>query len=61
MIEQTESMVTIDVNTGSFVGARDQESTILETNLEAAVAIATQLRLRNLGGIIVIDFIRYAL
>lgn len=57
VIEQTESMVTIDVNTGSFVGARDQESTILETNLEAAVAIATQLRLRNLGGIIVIDFI----
>ena len=57
VIEQTESMVTVDVNTGSFVGARDQESTILETNLEAAVAIATQLRLRNLGGIIVIDFI----
>jgi len=57
VIEQTESMVTIDVNTGSFIGARDQDSTILETNLEAAAAIALQLRLRNLGGIIVIDFI----
>lgn len=57
VIEQTESMVTIDVNTGSFIGVRDQDSTILETNLEAAAAIALQLRLRNLGGIIVIDFI----
>jgi ribonuclease G len=57
VIEQTESMVTIDVNTGSFIGARDQDSTILETNLEAAAAIALHLRLRNLGGIIVIDFI----
>jgi ribonuclease G len=57
VIEQTESMVTIDVNTGSFVGRSDQSATILATNLEAAVAIARQLKLRNLGGIIVIDFI----
>lgn len=57
VIEQTESMVTIDVNTGSFVGGKNQATTILETNLEAADEIARQLRLRNLGGIIVIDFI----
>ena len=57
VIEQTESMVTIDVNTGSFVGRSDQSETILATNLEAADAIARQLKLRNLGGIIVIDFI----
>lgn len=57
VIEQTESMVTIDVNTGSFLGARDQAATILETNLEAAAEVARQLRVRNLGGIIVIDFI----
>jgi ribonuclease G len=57
MIDQTEAMTTIDVNTGDFVGHRTLEDTIFRTNLEAAVAIARQLRLRNLGGIIIIDFI----
>lgn len=57
MIDQTESMTTIDVNTGSYVGARTFDDTIYKTNLEAAQAIARQLRLRNLGGIILIDFI----
>jgi ribonuclease G len=57
IIDQTESMTTIDVNTGAFVGHRNLEETIFRTNLEAAVAIARQLRLRNLGGIIIIDFI----
>ena len=57
IIEQTEAMTTIDVNTGAFVGHRNLEETIFRTNLEAAVAIARQLRLRNLGGIIIIDFI----
>ncbi len=57
VIDQTEAMTTIDVNTGAFVGHRNLEETILKTNLEAAVAIARQLRLRNLGGIIIIDFI----
>lgn len=57
IIEQTEAMVTIDVNTGGFVGSRNPEETIFKTNLEAAQAIARQLRLRNLGGIIVLDFI----
>ena len=57
MIDQTEAMTTIDVNTGAFVGHRNLEDTIFRTNLEAAVAIARQLRLRNLGGIIIIDFI----
>ncbi len=57
MIDQTESMTTIDVNTGSFVGARTFDDTIYKTNLEAAQTIARQLRLRNLGGIIIIDFI----
>jgi ribonuclease G len=57
VIDQTESMTTIDVNTGGFVGHRNLEDTIYRTNLEAAVAIARQLRLRNLGGIIIIDFI----
>jgi ribonuclease G len=57
IIDQTESMTTIDVNTGAFVGTRNLEETIFKTNLEAAVAIARQLRLRNLGGIIIIDFI----
>lgn len=57
IIEQTEAMTTIDVNTGAFLGNRNQEETIYKTNLEAAVAIARQLRLRNLGGIIIIDFI----
>ncbi len=57
IIDQTEAMTTIDVNTGAFVGHRNLEETIFRTNLEAAVTIARQLRLRNLGGIIIIDFI----
>jgi len=57
VIEQTEAMTTIDVNTGAFVGSHHLEETILKTNLEAAQAIAHQLRLRNLGGIIILDFI----
>jgi len=57
IIEQTEAMVTVDVNTGAFVGSRNLEETIFKTNLEAATTIARQLRLRNLGGIIIIDFI----
>jgi ribonuclease G len=57
IIDQTEAMTTIDVNTGAYVGHRNLEETIFKTNLEAAVAIARQLRLRNLGGIIIIDFI----
>ncbi len=57
VIDQTEAMTTIDVNTGGYVGHRNLEETIYKTNLEAAQAIARQLRLRNLGGIIIIDFI----
>ncbi|CAN5291105.1 ribonuclease G [soil metagenome] len=57
IIDQTEAMTTIDVNTGGYVGRRNFEDTLFKTNLEAAVAIARQLRLRNLGGIIIIDFI----
>lgn len=57
VIDQTEAMTTIDVNTGAFVGHRNLEETIFKTNLEAAQAIARQLRVRNLGGIIIIDFI----
>jgi len=57
IIDQTEAMTTIDVNTGAFVGARNFDDTIFKTNLEAAQTIARQLRLRNLGGIIIIDFI----
>lgn len=57
VIDQTEAMTTIDVNTGGFVGHRNLEETIFKTNLEAAAAIVRQLRLRNLGGIIIIDFI----
>ena len=57
VIDQTEAMTTIDVNTGGFVGRRNLEETIYKTNLEAAHAIYRQLRLRNLGGIIIIDFI----
>ncbi|MGC9457411.1 MAG: ribonuclease E/G, partial [Halothiobacillaceae bacterium] len=57
IIDQTEAMTTVDVNTGAFVGHRTLEETIFKTNLEAAQAIARQLRLRNLGGIIIIDFI----
>ena len=57
IIDQTEAMTTIDVNTGAFVGRRDFSDTIYKTNLEASQAIARQLRLRNLGGIIIVDFI----
>jgi len=57
VIEQTEAMTTIDVNTGGYVGRSNLEDTIFRTNLEAAAAIARQLRLRNLGGIIILDFI----
>jgi ribonuclease G len=57
LIEQTEAMTTIDVNTGAFVGRSNQEETIYKTNLEAVGTLARQLRVRNLGGIIIIDFI----
>lgn len=57
IVDQTEAMTTVDVNTGGFVGARSFDDTIFRTNLEAGAAIARQLRLRNLGGIIIIDFI----
>jgi ribonuclease G len=57
IIDQTEALTTIDVNTGGFVGGRSFDDTIFKTNLEAAHVIARQLRLRNLGGIIVVDFI----
>jgi ribonuclease G len=57
VIEQTEAMTTIDVNTGAFVGAKNLEDTVFRANLEAAAVIPRQLRLRNLGGIIVVDFI----
>jgi ribonuclease G len=57
IIDQTEALTTVDVNTGGYVGARNFDETIFKTNLEAAQAIARQLRLRNLGGIIIVDFI----
>jgi len=57
IIDQTEAMTTVDVNTGAFVGHRNLEETIFKTNLEATQSIARQIRLRNLGGIIIIDFI----
>lgn len=57
IIDQTEAMTTVDVNTGAFTGHRNLGETILKTNLEAAQTIARQLRLRNLGGIIIVDFI----
>ena len=57
IVDQTEALTTVDVNTGGFVGARNFDDTIFKTNLEAAGAIARQLRLRNLGGIIIADFI----
>ncbi|EGF31035.1 Ribonuclease E [Oxalobacteraceae bacterium IMCC9480] len=57
IVDQTEAMTTIDVNTGSYVNGRNFDDTIFKTNLEAAHAIARQLRLRNLGGIIILDFI----
>ena len=57
IFDQTESLTTVDVNTGRYVGKKDQEETVLRTNLEAARQVVQQLRLRNIGGIIVIDFI----
>jgi ribonuclease G len=57
IIEITEALTAIDVNTGRFVGKRDLEDTILRTNLEAVKEIAYQLKLRNIGGLIIIDFI----
>ena len=57
IIDQTEALTTVDVNTGGFVGGRNFDDTIFKTNLEAAIALARQLRLRNLGGIIILDFI----
>ena len=57
MIDQTEAMTTIDVNTGSYVGGRSLEDTVFKTNMEATQVIVRELRLRNLGGIIIIDFI----
>lgn len=60
IIDQTEAMTTVDVNTGAYLGSRNHAETILKTNLEAATAIARQLRVRNLGGIIIVDFIDMA-
>ena len=57
VIDHTEAMTVVDVNTGRFVGKRDQEETILKNNLEAAKEIAYQIKLRGIGGIIIIDFI----
>ena len=57
IIDQTEALTTVDVNTGGFVGARNFDDTIFRTNLEASQAIARQLRLRNLGGIVIVDYI----
>lgn len=57
IVDQTEALTTVDVNTGGFVGARNFDDTVFKTNLEAAQAIARQLRLRNLGGIVIVDFI----
>jgi ribonuclease G len=57
IVDQTEALTTVDVNTGGFVGARNFDDTIFKTNLEASQAIARQLRLRNLGGIVIVDFI----
>lgn len=57
VFDQTEAMTTVDVNTGAYVGHRNLEETVFKTNLEATVALARQLRLRNLGGIVIVDFI----
>ncbi|MBL4681213.1 MAG: Rne/Rng family ribonuclease [Pseudomonadales bacterium] len=57
IIDQTEAMTTVDINSGAFVGRKDLEETVYRTNLEAAAAIPRQLRLRNMGGIVIIDFI----
>ena len=61
VIESTEAMTVVDVNTGKFIGKANMEDTIFKTNLEAAEEIARQLRLRNIGGLIVIDFIDMAI
>jgi ribonuclease G len=60
VFDQTEALTTIDVNTGAFVGAKNFDDTVFKTNLEAAGTIARQLRLRNLGGIVIVDFIDMA-
>ncbi len=57
IIDQTEALTTVDINTGAFTGARNFDDTIFKTNLEAAGALARQMRLRNLGGVIIADFI----
>src|SRR5256886_16656193 len=57
IIQPTEALISIDVNTGRYTGKKDPESTIVKTNLEAAREVARQLRLRDIGGIIVVDFI----
>ena len=57
IIDETEALTVVDVNSGRFVGKRNLEETITQTNLEAARELAYQLRLRNIGGIIIIDFI----
>jgi ribonuclease G len=61
IFDQTEAMTTVDINTGSFVGKRNLEETIFKTNLEAAATLARQLRVRNIGGIIIVDFIDMSL
>ncbi len=61
IVDQTEALTTIDINTGSYVGTRNLEETIFKTNLEAASTLARQLRLRNIGGIVIVDFIDMAL
>jgi ribonuclease G len=60
VIESTEALTVIDVNSGKFTGGRNLEDTILKTNIEAAEEIARQVRLRDIGGIIVVDFIDMA-
>jgi ribonuclease G len=60
VIDQTEALVTIDVNTGRFVGKQSQEDTIFQTNVEAAREVARQVRLRDIGGLIIVDFIDMA-
>ena len=57
VIDHTEALVAIDVNTGKYVGKRDFEQTVLKINLEAVTEVVRQIRLRDLGGIIIIDFI----
>ena len=61
VFDQTEAMTTVDINTGSFVGKHNLEETIFQTNLEAAAALARQLRVRNIGGIVIVDFIDMSL